>query len=165
MKTLYINRHAKSSHGPGAVSDFDRVLDKSGIAEASEMGHRLKMRGENIDRFISSSAVRAIATARLIARETHYPLDDILDKQELYNAGITDILAVINGLDDRDDSVIVFGHNPGFSEIVGYLTGQSMGNLPTCGIAKIVFNETETWKEISRGMGELEYVDHPGDEF
>lgn len=165
MKTLYINRHAKSSHGQEAVNDFDRVLSERGIEDASEMGHRLKMRGEKFDSFVSSPAVRAISTARRIARETHYPPDEIVEKSELYNAGITDIFAVITGLDDRDDSVILFGHNPGFSEIITYLTGQSMGSLPTCGIAKIVFKEADTWKEISRGIGELEYVDHPGDEF
>lgn len=165
MKTLFINRHAKSAHGRVAVSDIDRVLDERGIEDASEMGHRLKMRGENIDRFISSPAVRAISTARHMAREIHYPLDEVVESPEIYNAGTTDILAVINGLDDRDESVIIFGHNPGLSEIITYLTGQSMGSLPTCGIAKIVFNEAETWREISRGMGELEYVDHPGDEF
>lgn len=161
MKTLYINRHAKASFARDGSRDFDRVLDDRGIEDARIMGRRLKQRDGAPDLFVTSSAVRALSTARLIAKEVHYPLDDIAENRQIYNADIGTLLRVINSLDDSDDTVILFGHNLGFSEIIGYLTGQGIGTLPPCGIAKIDFENLDRWAEVSKGTGSLAYFDHP----
>ena len=163
MKTLYLNRHAKAGHNQGVRSDFERNLSDSGITDAAQMGGRLKSLGDIPDRMVSSPAVRALTTARLIAGELNYPFEEIDQKPELYNADTNDILGVINQLEDSLQSVSIFGHNPGLSEMVNYLAGQLTESLPTCGIAKINFEDTESWAEVSYGTGNIEYIIRPGD--
>ena len=55
---------------------------------------------------------------------------------------------------------MIFGHNPGFTDLVNYLSGSNIYNIPTCGIAEIDFN-INTWKDIDRNGGELIDFDYP----
>jgi phosphohistidine phosphatase len=165
MKTLFFNRHAKSDWSDSSLSDFDRPLNKRGMRDAPVMGKRLKERGESIDLFVSSPAVRAITTARIMAENYGYPVTDIKQVERLYLPSTHDFMNSITELDDALSSAIVFAHNPGITEIVEYLSGTSIGNMPTCGIAKIEFPSADAWKEVSGGLGNLEFFDFPKKEF
>jgi len=165
MKTIFFNRHAKSDWSDSGLSDFDRPLNKRGLRDAPKMGKRLKDRNESIDLFVSSPANRAINTARLIAAEGDYPLEDIKEVQRLYLPSTRDFLNTISEMKESCGSIILFAHNPGITEVVEYLTNETIGNMPTCGIAKIEFAEAESWKEISGATGRMIYFDYPKKEF
>ncbi|RZJ80136.1 MAG: histidine phosphatase family protein, partial [Flavobacterium sp.] len=60
MKELIIIRHAKSDWGNSTLKDFDRPLNKRGIANAPEMAERLVKRKIFPDLIVSSPALRAI---------------------------------------------------------------------------------------------------------
>ncbi|MCA1764187.1 MAG: histidine phosphatase family protein [Flavobacteriales bacterium] len=160
MKRLYINRHAKSSWNHPGLSDFERPLNNRGFEDAPVMGERLKNREVKIDRFLSSPAKRAISTARIMAEYYGYDPDKIVEIPSIYHASNSMLLDIINGLDDKLESVILFGHNPGFTEIVNYLAGPQISNMPTCGICCIDF-DTDEWKLVSRETGKLEFFDYP----
>jgi phosphohistidine phosphatase len=160
MKTLFINRHAKSSWSHEGLSDFERPLNKRGKNDAPIMGKRLKDNDEGIELMVSSPAVRALSTAKIMAGEIGYKEDDIKEIPEIYAAGVEQLLSIINALDDDYDKVIMFGHNPGFTNLVDYFTGAGLLNVPTCGIAKITFM-TDHWKELSAHTGKLAYFDFP----
>lgn len=160
LKTLIIHRHAKSSWDDMSISDFDRPLNNRGMANAPVMGKRLRLQGLHIDLFISSPARRAIDTAKIVAAQLGYPASEIVEEHRIYMAGVQSLLKIINHISDAHHTAILFGHNPGLTELVDYLSGSDIGNLPTSGQAIIDFS-TDSWAEISRGTGTLVHLDFP----
>ena len=159
-KTLFVNRHAKSSWEHHDLSDFDRPLNKRGLRDAPDMGTRLEKRGAIPELFVSSPANRAITTARIIADKCGYPVESIYELKDIYLASYTGLIKIVNGINDQFNSAIIFGHNPGFTDLVEVLTEEDIYNLPTCGICKIHF-PFDSWKMVSAGTGILEYFDYP----
>lgn len=160
MKTLYINRHAKSSWANMGMADFDRPLNNRGENDAPMMGKRLKEKGVIPDHILSSPANRAISTARTIATEIGYLLENIKEDRNLYHASDVSILEIIKQQDDENDSLIIFGHNPGFTDLASILSGRWFDNIPTCGIVALQF-EVSKWSEVSAGNGEISFFDYP----
>ena len=153
MKTLVIVRHAKSSWDNPGLSDHERPLNKRGFRDAPMMGARLVEWGPPVDRVISSSAVRALTTAELITQEMGLPWDEILVEETLYHASEEDMLDLIQDQEDYIDGLMLFGHNPGLTALVNYLSDLDLGNLPTCGVVVIQF-DVESWSQV----GEVEAV-------
>lgn len=160
MKTLFLNRHAKSSWASRETPDFERPLSERGESDAPMMGKRLAEKEENIELIISSPAKRALTTAKIIAAEIGYSINDIKEIESIYESSVKNLLGIVNTLPDSFNRVMLFGHNPGFTDFADYLTGSGIMNIPTCGICKIVF-ETDHWKEISAHTGTLSYFDFP----
>ncbi len=160
MKSLILQRHAKSSWDHPDLNDFDRPLNQRGLRDALEMGKRMGRKGERPDLYVSSPANRAITTARIIGKELKYPLEKIVLNQAIYMAGVRTLLTIVNTLDDDNNTVILFGHNPGFTEFAEYLSDERFGNVPTSGQVKITF-EAESWALISAGLGIVEWFDFP----
>jgi len=160
LKTLYLIRHAKSDWGNPNLKDFDRSLNERGNENAPFMGKLLKKEKIFPDLIISSPAKRAITTARKIAEEIDYPKNKIVEDLNIYEANIKTLLKIVNSIDDENEIVFMFGHNPGFTELLGYLTEANIPNIPTCGIAQIEF-ENDSWKEVSRETGNLKRFEYP----
>ena len=165
MKTIYFNRHAKSDWSNEGLKDFDRPLNQRGLRDAPVMGKRLVDRKEHIEVFMSSPANRAISTARLMAESVGFDLAKITLVDRLYLPSVQDFLQSIAELDEDYESIILFAHNPGITDVVEYLSNESLGNIPTCGIAKIEFPLATSWQEISRGTGNLVFFDYPKNDF
>src|ERR1700754_58855 len=115
MKTLLIIRHAKSSWDNAETSDIDRPLNDRGKRDAPAMAQRLIKAGVAIDRFVSSPARRARQTAELFTQTFGKKGKEILFIPELYHASLETFKDVVSGLDDKDDSVALFSHNPGIT--------------------------------------------------
>lgn len=160
MKYLFLNRHAKSDWNHPGKTDFERPLNDRGCRDAPEMGMRLAKRNESIDLIVTSPAVRALTTARIIAEQINYDEKSIVEDQRIYAAAVTDLLKVVNELPNQYSSVLLFGHNPGFTDFADYLSGAGILNIPTCGICKISFQSND-WSEVSAHTGNLEYFDFP----
>lgn len=160
MKTLLLIRHAKSSWKDLNLNDFDRTLNTRGKADAPFMGKLLKEAGETPDLIVSSPAKRALATAKLIARELGYKTTGIQQNHMIYDATFQDLLELVYKLDDTHGVVAIVGHNPGLTLLSDYLTDYYIDNIPTCGIVKMVF-DTSRWKEIIKGAGSMEYFKYP----
>ena len=73
MRHITLLRHAKSDWGNPSENDFDRPLNQRGESNVELMGTRLKKNGVRPSLIISSDAMRAITTARSIARGIGYP--------------------------------------------------------------------------------------------
>ncbi|MBC7939957.1 MAG: histidine phosphatase family protein, partial [Chitinophagaceae bacterium] len=111
MKTLFLVRHAKSSRDDPSLPDRERPLDDRGRHDAPKMGKRLTNRGVKPDLLVSSPALRALTTAQLIADEIGCQRKDIIVDERLYASSSDDLLSVICAIDDKLDSVMLFGHN------------------------------------------------------
>jgi phosphohistidine phosphatase len=160
MKTLYIVRHAKSSWDYPELDDRDRPLNKRGKRNAPEMGKRLAEQRIKPELLITSPAKRARATAKTMAREMGIPPDEIVRTEHLYHGSIRTILDVISSTNDQVQEMMIFGHNPGFTDLANHLTGGDIYNIPTCGIVAIEF-DMESWREIETTKGTLLFFDYP----
>jgi len=159
VKTLFLVRHAKSSRDDPSLPDKNRPLDDRGKRDAPKMGKRLAKRGVKPDLIVSSPATRALATAQLIADELGYKRKDIVVNDRLYAAAADDLLAVVHTLDRTRDCVMLFGHNPEFSELANRLSGE-IGDMPTCAIAEFSF-DTKAWLDIGEVEPAEVTLDHP----
>ncbi|MET4082041.1 phosphohistidine phosphatase [Pedobacter sp. UYP30] len=161
MKQLLMVRHGKSDWGNVDLADFDRPLNSRGKKNASEMAARLLKQGFNFDLMVSSPAKRAKSTAKRFAKVFKY--GDITYEPSIYEAGTSNLLLVVNKLDNQFQKVILFGHNPGFTDFANQLTNADIYNLPTAGIVVITF-PFDNWKMVSMGTGELALFDYPKNE-
>ncbi len=160
MKSLLVIRHAKSDWSKPGQADFDRSLNDRGRTNAPEMAQRLLRRQYVPQLMVSSPALRAWTTSRLIASVWNYPETAIQPEPAIYEASVATLVGVLNRLDDRYDFVSITGHNPGVTDLVGYLTGTSFVGFPTCATALIRFDLDE-WAQISGSTGSLAAFDYP----
>jgi phosphohistidine phosphatase len=160
MKRLYLVRHAKSNWNRSELDDRDRPLNKRGKRDVPFMGQRLKKHGVCPDLIISSPAKRALKTAKIIAEEMGCPKKQIELNDALYMHGVSAIINLIQSIDDGHESVMLFGHNPDFTELAERLTDYQVDNIPTCGIFCIDFN-VGSWQEVDEGKGLFAFFDYP----
>ncbi|MGK7393947.1 MAG: SixA phosphatase family protein [Candidatus Cyclobacteriaceae bacterium M3_2C_046] len=158
MKTLYLIRHAKSSWDYD-LEDFDRPLNHRGRNDAPLMGRILSKREIKPDLILSSPALRAIKTAVIIATEIQYE-GSIEARPEMYHANSAVLWQLIRDLPESVQSVMVFGHNPGFTDLANVLTTGQVDNIPTCGVFAVKWEVTK-WKELNKQAGSLLHFDYP----
>ena len=163
MKTLYIVRHAKSSWDFDDLVDFDRPLKGRGVNDANDMAARLKNAGHSPELIISSPAARALQTAKIFCKELEIPECQISQSDDIYDADYEDILNVIFKVDDVFNSLMIFGHNPGFTDLANYLGTMNIDNIPSSGIVILKF-EASKWKKIGRDHVKEEFFDYPRNE-
>jgi phosphohistidine phosphatase len=162
MKTLYIARHAKSSWDDLRVSDHDRGLLPVGKKRTKKIARWLNEHDILPDRIISSTAVRAYKTARLLAQGMGFPKKKIEKEASFYNANPEDIMEYLYALPNTVDKVMVVGHNPTFTELVNLFLEENkwIDNLPTSGVAAIRF-ETDKWNELDLAKQQVEFLITP----
>lgn len=160
MKMLYAIRHAKSSWDDLSLDDLDRPLNERGERDAPRMGKRLKERHVVPDLMITSPAKRALSTCKKIAKILDYPKEAIKVEPKLYHASEDQFLQIVHSINNKQDTVLLFGHNPGLTDFVNKLTEGSIQNIPTCGVAACSF-KTESWNEVGWKKATLEFFDFP----
>jgi phosphohistidine phosphatase len=146
MKTLSLVRHAKSSRDDATLPDRERPLDDRGRRDAPKMGKRLAKRDVKPDLIVSSPALRALTTAQLIADEIGYAHKRIVVDDRLYASSPSALLAVVRALDRKLEHVMLFGHNPEFTELAHRLSSD-ITDMPTCAVAEFRF-DTAAWSDI-----------------
>jgi phosphohistidine phosphatase len=161
VKRLILLRHAKSSWSQDGLPDSERPLSGRGERDAPRMGARLRERGIRPDLVLSSPALRARSTARLVAHAIDYPADAIHPEASLYLAAPDEILAVVAEQADAVDCLLVVGHNPGLTELTNLLLPElELANLPTAGTV-VVDCATERWADVRNAQRQLVYYDYP----
>jgi len=161
MKTVYLVRHAKAVKRKAKLPDFERALVKKGENQASLMAKRLKKEGLVPDLMISSPASRSLETAHIFADKFGYPVLKIMLKDALYEELSEEaLLYVIRNLDDKYNSVMMFGHDPNFTNFAAYLIKSFRESIPKSGLVAVNVPK-DHWKEISKGDGVLDMFDYP----
>lgn len=161
MKRLTLVRHAKSDSSLPGQQDWDRTLTRRGQRDAPEMARRLRARKLKPDLVLSSPAVRALATATIMARELRVPASMVGQDERLYLASPRDLLAVIRDLGGHANHVMVFGHNPGITDGANALSaGEHIDNMPTCAVFTALF-ALDDWSQLDWGAGQQAEFDYP----
>jgi len=148
LRTLYLVRHAKSSWSDPTLADHERPLSARGRRAARKMGRRLARRDLCPDLMLSSPAVRALKTARLLARRLCYARRDIIVDATLYACSSADLLRTVRSLDERFPQVMLIGHNPELTGLAHRFCKQ-ITHMPTCAVARFTFDAV-TWTDITR---------------
>jgi len=159
MKHLYLARHAKSSWKETGLSDIERPLNERGRKDAPFMGKILVDKKVHPDLILSSPARRARKTALAIAEKLNLNSDKILLDENIYEASAGELMDIIINIEDKYNSVMIFGHNPGLTMLHNRLSNHYIDNIPTCGIIALKFNES--WKNINSQLTELVFFEYP----
>ena len=160
MKKLFICRHAKSSWDFPELGDRQRPLIKTGIARTKRVIGYLNKKNQSAGLIISSPAVRALDTAKLVAEGIGYPADMIRIEKVIYEGDYENILDLVYGVPDEIESVMIFGHNPHLTMLTNFFTRPEIDNLPTSGIACFSF-KTDRWNDIPSCSRETEFIIYP----
>jgi phosphohistidine phosphatase len=161
MKTLFILRHAKSAWDNSDLSDFERPLNSRGLDAARFIGGLIYERNLHPQIIISSSAKRAKQTAVLV-KEIAEIAQPITFDERIYEASPLALFSLINEFDNKYESVMLVGHNPGLESLVRILTRENQ-TLPTAALVKINLG-IEHWSNLETDCGTLEFVIRPKDE-
>lgn len=161
MKTLYLVRHAQAVARIEQEPDVDRVLVPRGFKQARRTGDSIQQVGGRPDLIVSSPAKRALETAQIFADLLDYPVQRIRLQQSLYNAPDAHALtAEIAALPEEADRVLMFGHEPLLSDLVGLLVPGCRLTFAKAGVAGVRF-DSPSWSEAVSLGGVLEYHDSP----
>lgn len=161
MKRLYLLRHAKSSWADPDLSDFDRPLNSRGRRAAPFMGSLMASRGLLPDLMLSSPALRAAETARLVKESAGAGFPICFDER-IYEASPQTLLHVLAELGDDIGAPMIVGHNPGIESLIRLLTGR-IESMPTAALAVIEL-KIDTWGETTANCGTLTEIIRPKDE-
>jgi phosphohistidine phosphatase len=159
-KILTLFRHAKSSWKDTTLKDRERPLNKRGQRDAPEMGRRIDAAGIRPSLIISSPAVRAFTTAKIVAAQIGYPYEFLQRERDLYLASLDTLIEVVAAQDDKFNNLMLFGHNPGLTDFANYLVPGLTPNLPTAGVVCVQF-EGKDWSLADRPEVELILHDWP----
>ena len=147
MKTLTIVRHAKSDWGNESLEDIHRPLSESGYTDARVTAKQVQKKIETPDFWITSPAIRAYSTALIYANTFKYDADKIIVRQKIYEANIKTLKQQINLISDSFSHAILFGHNPGLTNLFNEISDSFADNIPTCGTLHLISN-TKKWKDF-----------------
>jgi phosphohistidine phosphatase len=151
VKRLTVVRHANADWKDSAVADFDRPLNRKGMAEAEATAKRLLEQELTPDLVVTSPARRTQQTADIIAREHGFGSRRVKRDEHLYLASAEDILKVIRGTGPKVDHLAVVGHNPGISELLKLLAPTAeVTDLATGACCTMTFKVT-MWNSIALG--------------
>jgi phosphohistidine phosphatase len=160
IKDLYLLRHARAEEKIPEQQDIERILNSKGLQNATRMGMNFSQKKIQFDLILTSPAVRALATASLIAEQIKYDTGRIHENPEIYEASVRTLLRAVNQLKEEFSSVLLVGHNPAISYLSEYITKAEIGDMTTCGVSHIQFKKS-TWEEISEGTGQLISYEYP----
>jgi phosphohistidine phosphatase len=160
MKTLYIVRHAKSSWKFIDLQDIDRPLKRKGIQDAFLISEKLSEQKIAPQHVLSSPAVRAYETAKIFCNALSFNKENVEINSSIYNAAVEELQTLLLNIDNKLNSVMMFGHDPGLTNFVAYLTKQLYEKIPTSGVVAIQF-EVDSWNKISEHSGKIEFFIYP----
>ena len=160
MKTLYLIRHAKSSWEDSNQTDFERPLDDRGLRDAPLMAKLLNKKNVVPDLLISSPAFRALSTAEIFVNQLDYSKSNIKTDERIYEATMRDLTDVVREIDDVNETVLLFGHNPGITNFANLVGDKIINGMPTCSIAGVELDIT-SWKDLERNSGKLFLFEYP----
>jgi phosphohistidine phosphatase len=160
MRLLTLIRHAKSSWDHPALDDFERPLNERGQRDAPRMAAYVLRSLGRPDCIVSSPAVRALSTALVFAEVCGIGADALSRQPRIYEASAETLLRLVRAFSDDDRHVMMFGHNPGFSELAHRLARCSFDDMPTCAVAQISF-DSKSWLDVDERSGTLRFYAYP----
>lgn len=170
MKRLLLLRHAKAEQA--GADDHARKLTERGRTDAAHIGAWLHNHYV-IDLVLCSTSARTRETWRFVAEQLGGKNEAEFLKP-LYLAPVATIMKLVQRADDRAQTMMIVGHNPGIEEASAILTRLSQGKderrrleataekFPTAALAVLEF-EVGHWRDAASNSGALAAFVRPKD--
>jgi phosphohistidine phosphatase len=123
--TLAVMRHAQAAGPDLGGSDFERALTPQGRVDAQRMGRWLNAHMPELNRVISSTALRTRQTVDAVLADWPVPAPDVLWEPSLYLADLDALVGILSGI--APGSVLLVGHNPGLEHLIQWLASAEHG--------------------------------------
>jgi len=124
LHSIVLIRHGESADKQANQTDFDRILTVRGAESIHRLGMRLKEEKIFPDGIISSDAVRTVQTTRALSSILETPEPSIHFQHSLYNSPDEKYLDCISGIEKEFGLLMLVGHNPSISSVIGRITGE-----------------------------------------
>lgn len=161
---LYLIRHAKAGSADAGLEDFERALTDRGRRDAINMAREAaRLAAGTHPMLLSSPAVRAITTARRFSEALEVDPRAIRIDARLYEASAGDWMRVLGEQAGSVSPLFAFGHNPGISELGGWLCAEMRNvSLPTAGLLGLELTIPD-WASIDRDCAQKPLLRAPRD--
>lgn len=162
MKTLFLLRHAKSSHDDEALDDIDRPLSKRGKKDALMLASVISEHCHDVQHIYCSPAKRCRSTIKRIRNALDAPTGELTLDDRLYTFDVDVLISWLREIDPRLERVLIVGHNPALQEALAALTGQPLQHFPSGAFAELHL-KIEYWDQLRAGCAELLHLRVPKD--
>jgi len=163
MKRLTILRHAKAESPEKYPGDSVRPLANRGEKDAALIADFMNLIDPPVDWILSSPALRAEQTARIVAKRIAGDRPLIFDEQ-IYEADAGLLLALLKAIPPEQEHVLLIGHNPSLESLVAGLCSGATGSLEcrlTTAAMAHLYLEIVRWDQIRWGAGVLQLLVQP----
>lgn len=162
-RQLYLMRHARTESYPTrGHSDRDRMLLESGVRDVIKVASLIHKQGHRIDFIASSTARRAIQTARTVASILGVDEQRIALFDQLYMFEPATYEQVICNLPNEAISALIVGHNFGITDFVNQkVENCRIDIMPTAGLVACKL-PIENWHQNNDNVkGDFLFFIHP----
>ncbi|HEX5275995.1 MAG TPA: phosphohistidine phosphatase SixA [Candidatus Rubrimentiphilum sp.] len=152
MKIYFLRHGIAVEPGDWKRSDYDRPLTSEGRDRMAQEARAFRKMGLKLDAILTSPLVRAKETAAIMASELR-----MVSKEDERLGGDFDVSAleeILKGCADLK-TLMVVGHEPSFSAVVGRLIGEGRLELKKGGVACVELPDPSTM------TGELHFLIPP----
>ncbi|NTW25085.1 MAG: hypothetical protein HGA37_10315 [Lentimicrobium sp.] len=160
MKIVYLMRHAKSSWKHAELNDLDRPLLEKGLKRTRLIIEHLQKNNAVIEVVITSHAIRASETARLMAHAFNVDDHNFRIEKGVYMADASSLMDQFYDLPQKVSHVLMVGHNPSITSFANTFLKDKIEYLPTSGLVAISF-DTDKWEELPLARFKTEFMIFP----
>lgn len=161
MKKIIFVRHGRAEDQANEITDFERSLTVKGKVISRNMARKFKEKENDPGLMITSPAFRALETAYIFAGEFGIKPESIKNESNLYfKTSLKTLFEILKGIDDKTNTITLFGHNPAFTEMPDRLCTDGCEFLTKTSVVCISF-QTDRWVDIRTDTGKVEYFLKP----
>lgn len=161
-RRLTLVRHGHAENTGHSHRDFDRALDRRGVAEVNEMARRCLDLGLLPDLVLASAALRTLQTAEAFQRTLERSAHQLHLEPALYLAEAGTLLERIRDTDDDVGHLMVIAHNPGLGDLAELLApAEHFSGFETGATLSMEFT-AEGWQGVRPGQAQDVRYDTPG---
>ena len=160
MKTLVLIRHSQAAYTNNNYTDFTKSLTEQGEKDANHIGLQVSKVINKPDIVYISPATRTLATANLFLKHFDFEVEKAIVDNNLYENGCYFVKHLLPSLDNKINTVFIFGHNPDITFLFSYYTGSQRKIVPSSSSIGINFNIND-WSEIDNINGNLIFFYYP----
>ncbi len=113
------------------------------------------------DLILSSPAARAKQTALMVKKAGRMQAEIHYDER-IYEASPLRLMKIVSEIENKLESILLIGHNPGFEGLVKFLTGE-FESMPTAALA-VVNLKIDDWKSVHPDCCTLQTLIRPKEE-
>jgi phosphohistidine phosphatase len=161
MKKLIFVRHGKAEESDSGISDYERSLTSKGKMISKLIAKKLREKEKSHVTIISSPAFRALETALIFAAEFDIEPEKIILNSNIYfKMNLRHLPEILTSAGEKSNTVMLFGHNPSFTEMANSLCNEGCDSMPKSGVIGLSF-DINTWPEIRQKKGRQEFYLNP----